>query len=71
LYNEYDRAQRSREVRASDRFDEEHLPEAEAAMWRPLISATPVATICIGVDIVSRAWQSLQNDFVAEGKADG
>lgn len=71
-FNEYDR------VRALKRGGgrqivsiEEHLPEAEAAMLATShLSDAGCYDLVWASNIVSRAWQRLQNEFVAEGKAE-
>jgi len=72
LFNKYDR------VRAAKRGGdqqivsfEEHLPEAEAAMLATShLSDARCYDLIWASNIVSRAWQNLQNAFVAEGKAE-
>jgi RNA polymerase sigma-70 factor (ECF subfamily) len=72
LFNEYDR------VRALKRGGgrqivsiEEHLPEAEAAMLATShLSDASCYDLVWASNIVTRAWQRLQNEFVAEGKAE-
>ena len=72
LFNEYDR------VRALKRGGgrqivsiEEYLPEAEAAMLATShLSDARCYDLVWASTIVSRAWQSLQNAFVTEGKAE-
>ena len=72
LFNEYDR------VRALKRGGgrqivsiEEHLPEAEAAMLATShLSDAGCYDHVWASNIVTRAWQRLQNEFVAEGKAE-
>ncbi len=72
LFNEYDR------VRALKRGGgrqivsiEEHLPEAEAAMLATShLSDAGCYDLVWASNIVTRAWQRLQNEFVAEGKAE-
>ena len=72
LFNEYDR------VRALKRGGgrqivsiEEHLPEAEAAMLATShLSDAGCYDLVWASNIVRRAWQRLQNEFVAEGKAE-
>ncbi len=57
LYNEYDRARALKRGGGRQVLSiEEHLPEAEAAVWAS--------------NIVSRAWKNLQSEFEAEGKAE-
>ena len=72
LFNEYDR------VRALKRGGgrqvvsiEEHLPEAEASMLASShLSDAGCYDLVWASNIVTRAWQRLQNEFVAEGKAE-
>jgi RNA polymerase sigma-70 factor (ECF subfamily) len=72
LFNEYDR------VRALKRGGgrqivsiEEHLPEAEAAMLATShLSDAGCYDLVWASNIVTRAWQRLQNEFVTEGKAE-
>jgi len=72
LFNEYDR------VRALKRGGgrqivsiEEYLPEAEAAMLATShLSDAGSYDLVWASNIVTRAWQRLQNEFVAEGKAE-
>jgi DNA-directed RNA polymerase specialized sigma24 family protein len=65
LFNEYDRARALKRGGGRQIVSiEEHLPEAEAAML-----ATAHLSDAGCYDLVW-AWQSLQNDFVAEGKAE-
>ena len=72
LFNEYDR------VRALKRGGgrqivsiEEYLPEAEAAMLATShLSDAGCYDLVWASNIVTRAWQHLQNEFVAEGKAE-
>jgi DNA-directed RNA polymerase specialized sigma24 family protein len=72
LYNEYDRARALKRGGGRQIVSiEEHLPEAEAAM---LATAHLTDAGCYDLvwasTIVSRAWENLQNDFMAEGKAE-
>jgi DNA-directed RNA polymerase specialized sigma24 family protein len=72
LYNEYDRARALKRGGGRQIVSiEEHLPEAEAAM---LATAHLTDADCYDLvwasTIVSRAWDNLQNDFIAEGKAE-
>ena len=71
LYNEYDRARALKRGGGRQVVSiEEHLPEAEAAMLATAhLSDAGCYDLVWASTIVSRAWQSLQNDFVAEGKA--
>jgi len=72
LFNEYDR------VRALKRGGgrqivsiEEYLPEAEAAMLATShLSDAGCYDLVWASNVVTRAWQRLQNEFVAEGKAE-
>ena len=72
LFNEYDRARAlkrggGRQIVSID----EHLPEAEAAMFATShLSDAGCYDFVWASNIVARAWQSLQNAFVAEGKAE-
>ena len=72
LYNEYDRARAlkrggGRQIVSID----EHLPEAEAAMLATShLSDAGCYDLVWASNIVARAWKNLQNDFVAEGKAE-
>jgi hypothetical protein len=72
LFNEYDRMRAAK--RGGDRqilSFEEHLPEAEAAMLATShLSDAACYDLVWASNIVTRAWQRLQNDFVAEGKAE-
>jgi RNA polymerase sigma-70 factor (ECF subfamily) len=72
IFNEYDR------VRALKRGGgrqilsiEEHLPEAEAAMLATShLSDAACYDLAWATNIVTRAWQHLQKEFVSEGKAE-
>ena len=72
LYNEFDRSRAPK--RGGDRqivSIEEHLPDAEAAMMATAhLSDAACYDLVWASSIVSRAWQNLQNAFVAEGKAE-
>jgi RNA polymerase sigma-70 factor (ECF subfamily) len=72
LYNEYDRARALK--RGGDRqivSIEEHLPETEAAMLATShLSDAGCYDLVWASNVVKRAWDSLQNAFVAEGKAE-
>ena len=72
LFNEYDRMRAAK--RGGDRqilSFEEHLPEAEAAMLATShLSDAACYDLVWASNIVTRAWQRLQNDFIAEGKAE-
>jgi DNA-directed RNA polymerase specialized sigma24 family protein len=71
LYNEYERARaRKRGGGRQIVSMEEHLPEAEAAMMATAhLSDAGCYDLVWASTIVSRAWDNLQNAFVAEGKA--
>src|SRR5436305_8630800 len=72
LFNEYDRARAlkrggGRQIVSID----EHLPEAEAAMLATShLSDAGCYDLVWSSNVVTRAWQNLQNAFVAEGKAE-
>ena len=72
LFNEYERARAlkrggGRQIVSID----EHLTEAEAAMFATShLSDAGCYDFVWASNIVTRAWQSLQNAFVAEGKAE-
>jgi RNA polymerase sigma-70 factor (ECF subfamily) len=72
LFNEYDRTRALK--RGGDRqivSFEEHLPEAEAAMLATShLSDAACYDLVWASNIVTRAWQRLQSDFVTEGKAE-
>ena len=72
LFNEYDRARALK--RGGDHqivSIDEHLPEAEAAMLATAhLSDAGCYDLVWASNIVTRAWQNLQNAFVAEGKAE-
>jgi RNA polymerase sigma-70 factor (ECF subfamily) len=72
LCNEYDRARALK--RGGDRqilSIEEHLPEAEAAMFATShLTDAACYDLVWASNIVARAWQNLQNAFEAEGKAE-
>jgi RNA polymerase sigma factor (sigma-70 family) len=72
LFNEYDRARALKRGGARQIVSiEEHLPEAEAAMLTTAhLSDTACYDLVWASNIVARAWQSLENAFVAEGKAE-
>jgi DNA-directed RNA polymerase specialized sigma24 family protein len=72
LYNEYDRARALKRGGGRQIVSiEEHLPEAEAAMLATAhLSDAGCYDLVWASTIVSRAWQNLQDDFVAEGKAE-
>ena len=73
LHNEFDRS-RALKRGGGDRqivSIEEHLPDAEAAMMATAhLSDAACYDLVWASSIVSRAWQNLQNAFVAEGKAE-
>jgi RNA polymerase sigma factor (sigma-70 family) len=72
LCNEYDRARAlkrggGRQIVSID----EHLPEAEAAMLATVhLSDVACYDLAWASNIVSRAWQTLQRAFEAEGKSE-
>src|SRR5438128_6602464 len=70
LFNEYDRARALKRGGGHQIVSiEEHLPEAEAAMLATAhLSDAGCYDLVWASNIVTRAWQSLQNAFVAEGK---
>jgi len=72
LYNEFDRARAIKRGGGRQIVSiEEHLPDAEAAMLATAhLSDTACYDLVWASNIVSRAWQNLQNEFVAEGKAE-
>ena len=72
LFNEYDRARAVKRGGGRQIVSiEEHLPEAEAAMLATAhLSDTACYDLVWASNIVARAWQSLENAFVAEGKAE-
>jgi DNA-directed RNA polymerase specialized sigma24 family protein len=72
LYNEYDRARALKRGGGRQIVSiEEHLPEAEAAMLATAhLSDAGCYDLVWASTIVSRAWQNLEDDFVAEGKAE-
>jgi DNA-directed RNA polymerase specialized sigma24 family protein len=72
LYNEYDRARAVKRGGGRQVVSiEEHLPEAEAAMMATAhLSDAGCYDLVWASTIVSRAWDNLQNAFVAEGKAE-
>ena len=72
MFNEYDRARALKRGGGRQLVSmEEHLPEAEAAMLATShLSDARCYDLVWASTIVSRAWQHLQNAFVAEGKAE-
>ena len=72
LYNEYDRARALKRGGGRQIVSiEEHLPDAEAATLATAhLSDAGCYDVVWASNIVSRAWQNLQNAFVAEGKAE-
>jgi DNA-directed RNA polymerase specialized sigma24 family protein len=72
LFNEYDRARAlkrggGRQILSID----EHLPEAEASMMNTAhLSDSRGYDLVWASTIVKRAWQHLQDEFEAEGKAE-
>src|SRR5881394_1276906 len=71
LFNEYDRAHALKRGGGKQILSiDEHLPEAEAAMMATAhLSDAACYDLVWASNIVTRAWQTLQNAFVAEGKA--
>ena len=72
LFDEYDRLRALKRGggRQIVSFDE-HLPEAEAAMLATShLSDAACYDLVWASNIVSRAWQNLESEFVAEGKAE-
>jgi RNA polymerase sigma-70 factor (ECF subfamily) len=71
LFNEYDRTRALKRGGGRQIVSfEEHLPEAEAAMFATShLSDAGCYDLVWASTIVSRAWQNLQNAFMAEGKA--
>ena len=72
LYNQYDRARALKRGGGREIVSiEEHLPEAEAVMMATAhVSDAACYDLVWASTIVSRAWDNLQNAFVAEGKAE-
>jgi DNA-directed RNA polymerase specialized sigma24 family protein len=72
LFDEYDRARALKRGGGRQIVSiEEHLPDAEAAMLATShLSDAACYDLVWASTIVSRAWQNLQNAFVAEGKAE-
>ena len=72
LFNEYDRARALKRGGGRQLLSiDEHLPEAEAAMFATShLSDAGCYDLIWATNIVTRAWQSLQNAFVAEGKVE-
>src|SRR5205807_8569310 len=72
LFNEYDRARALKRGGGRQVVSiEEHLPEAEAAMLATAhLSDAGCYDLVWASNIVARAWENLQNAFVAEGKAE-
>ena len=72
LYNEYDRTRALKRGGGRQVVSiEEHLPEAEAAMLATAhLSDAGCYDLVWASNIVSRAWQNLENAFMAEGKAE-
>jgi RNA polymerase sigma-70 factor (ECF subfamily) len=72
LFNEYDRARALKRGGGRQIVSiEEHLPEAEAAMLATShLSDARCYDLVWASNIITRAWQSLQTAFVAEGKAE-
>jgi DNA-directed RNA polymerase specialized sigma24 family protein len=72
VFDEYDRARALKRGGGRQIVSiEEHLPDAEAAMLATShLSDAACYDLVWASTIVSRAWQNLQNAFVAEGKAE-
>ena len=72
LFNEFDRARALKRGGGRQIVSiEEHLPEAEAAMLATShLSDAGCYDFVWASNIVTRAWQNLQDAFVAEGKAE-
>ena len=72
LFNEYDRARALKRGGGRQIVSiEEHLPEAEAAMLATAhLGDAGCYDLVWASNIVTRAWQQLQNAFVAEGKTE-
>ena len=72
LFNEYDRSRALKRGGGRQSVSiEEHLPEAEAAMLATAhLSDAGCYDLVWASNIVTRAWENLQNAFVAEGKAE-
>ena len=72
LFNQYDRARALKRGGGRQVVSiEEHLPDAEAAMLATShLSDAACYDLVWASNIVSRAWQNLQNAFMAEGKAE-
>jgi RNA polymerase sigma-70 factor (ECF subfamily) len=72
VFNEYNRARTLKRGGGSQMVSiDQHLPEAEAAMVATShLSDTSCYDIVWASGIVRRAWQNLQDAFVAEGKAE-
>ena len=72
LYNEYDRTRALKRGGGRQIVSiEEYLPEAEAAMLATAhLSDAGCYDLVWASNIVSRAWQNLENAFMAEGKAE-
>jgi RNA polymerase sigma-70 factor (ECF subfamily) len=72
LFNEYDRTRALKRGGGRQILSiEEHLPEAEAAMLATShLSDAACYDLAWATNVVTRAWQHLENEFVAEGKAE-
>ncbi len=72
LFNEYERSRALKRGGGRQIVSiEEHLPEAEAAMLATAhLSDAGCYDLVWASNIVARAWENLQNAFVAEGKAE-
>jgi DNA-directed RNA polymerase specialized sigma24 family protein len=72
LFNEYDRAHALKRGGGKQIVSiDEHLPEAEASMMGTMyLSDSAAYDLVWASNIMKRAWQHLQNEFEAEGKAE-
>jgi DNA-directed RNA polymerase specialized sigma24 family protein len=72
LFDEYDRARALKRGGGRQVVSfEEHLPEAEAAMLATShLSDAACYDVVWAANIISRAWQHLEDEFVTEGKAE-
>ena len=72
LFNEYDHSHRLKRGGGKQILSiEEHLPEAEASMMETMhLSDSAAYDFVWASNIVKRAWQRLEKEFEAEGKAE-
>ncbi len=72
LFNEYDRAHTLKRGGGKKILSiDDHLPEAEASMTNTMqLSDSAAYDLVWASTIVKRAWQQLQNEFEADGKAE-